>query len=41
MAKITVDDFELPAELLAYKLLPLLPPERAFRRSELVYSGLR
>lgn len=39
MPKITTDDLVLPAELLAYKLLPLLP-DRPFRRSSLVFSFL-
>lgn len=39
MPKIVAEDFGLPAEVLAYKLLPLLP-ERPFRRSELIYSFL-
>lgn len=39
MPRIVAEDFRLPAEMLAYKLLPLLP-ERAFRRSELIFSFL-
>jgi hypothetical protein len=40
MPKVTTDDLGLPAEPLAFLLLPLLP-DRPFRRSDLILSFRR